>query len=119
MTGPPAARPGIQEAAGAGPRGSEKPEGLSAYVRVVNAAWNGSGYIKRKKADYYVKGGRAFFVCPDQLRLIQSHTANLAAASAAAAGYESIMRTMTLDELAHIPIMRPSLVRIGRSRQAK
>ena len=108
MTGPPVVRPITQEADGAGPRGSAKPGGLSAYVRVVNAAWNGSGYIKRKKADHYVKEARAVFVAPDQLRLIPSHPANLAAASSAASGYESITRTMTLAEMANLPMMRPS-----------
>jgi hypothetical protein len=102
--------PESQEAAGAGPRGSEKPKGLSAYVRVVNAAWNGSGYIKRKKANHYVKEARAVFVAPDQLRLIQGHPKNLAVAESAAAGYESITRTMTLDEQAHLPMMGPSRV---------
>lgn len=107
MTGPWVARPKTQEADGAGPRGSEKPKVLSAYVRVVNAVWNGSGYIKRKKAEHYVKEARAVFVAPDQLRLIQGHPRNLAATASAAAGYESITRTMTLDEMAHLPMMRP------------
>ena len=108
MMGPPAIMPETQEADGAGPRGSEKPKRLSAYVRVVNAAWNGAGYVKRKKADHYVKEARAVFVAPDQLRLIPSHPANRAAASSAASGYESITRTMTLDEQAHLPMIRSS-----------
>ncbi len=108
MIGPPVPRPDSQEADGASPRGNEKPKGLSAYVRVVNAAWNGSGYIKRKKAHHYVKEARAIFVAPDQLRLIQGHPKNLAAGVSAAAGYKSITRTMTLDELTHLPMVRPS-----------
>lgn len=81
----------------------------SPYVRVVNAVWNGSGYIKRKKADHYVKSGRARFVGPDQLRLLEFHPDNIAAASRAAVGYESVERLMTECELAHLPMARPRL----------
>src|SRR5687767_5904444 len=113
MIEPPAVRPATQEAAGAGPRGKETAGKPSRYVRVVNAAWNGSGYVKRKKADKYVKEGRAVFIGSvhhpdrnemiDQLRLIESHPENIRAAASAAAGYEAIKRTMTLEELKHIP----------------
>ena len=94
-------------------------------MRVVNAVWNGSGYIKRKKADFYVKEGRAVFVGSvrhpdrdemiDQLRLIESHPDNVRAATTAATGYESITRTMSLAELAHIPLMRPQIAYTDRS----
>jgi hypothetical protein len=125
MTEPPASRPETQEAAGAGPRGKETAGKLSSHVRVVNSPWNGSGFIKRKKADLYVMKGRAVFVGrvrhPDrdelieQLRLIESHPENIRAAARAAAGYEAINRTMTLEELAHLPVMRPSIAYTDRS----
>jgi hypothetical protein len=125
MSSPPAAQPATQEAAGAGPRGKGTARKLSAHVRVVNAVWNGSGYIKRKKADFYVKEGRAVFVGSvrhpdrdemiDQLRLIESHPDNVRAATTAATGYESITRTMSLAELAHIPLMRPQIAYTDRS----
>jgi hypothetical protein len=113
----PAEPPATQEAAGAGPRGSIKNEGvrLSSHVRVVNAVWNGSGFIKRKKADRFVKEGRAVFVGTDQLRLIESDPRNLAAAAKAAAGYVAIRRTMTLQELKHLPVMRPRIAYTDRS----
>jgi hypothetical protein len=114
----PASRPSPQEAAGAGPRGKKAALKLSPYVRVVNSAWNGSGYIKRKKADRYVKEGRAVFVETDQLRLIESEPRNIAAAAKAAAGYEDIERTMTLDELKHLPVMRPHIAYTDWSVQA-
>jgi hypothetical protein len=94
-------------------------------VRVVNAAWNGSGYIKRKKAEFYVKEGRAVFVGSarhpdrdemiDQLRLIDSHPDNIKAAATAALGYEAIRRAMTIEELSHIPMVRPRIAYTDRS----
>jgi len=107
--------PAPQEAAGAGPRGRSTESKLSSHVRVVNSPWNGSGFIKRKKADRYVKDGRAVFVGTDQLRLIESHQKNLAAATRAGAGYEAIERTMTLEELKHLPVMRPRIAYTDRS----
>ena len=125
MNSPPAARPAIQEAAGAGPRGKTTARRLSSYVRVVNAPWNGSGFIKRKKAEFYVTAGRAVFVGSardphrdeiiDQLRLRESHPDNVRAAKTAALGYNGIRRTMTIEELAHIPMMRQQVAYTDRS----
>jgi hypothetical protein len=125
MNSPPAERSATQEAAGAGPRGKKTARTLSSHVRVVNPVWNGSGFIRRKKADFYVKGGRAVFVGSvrhpdrdemiDQLRLIESHPDNVRAATTAAAGYEAITRTMSLGELAHIPVMRPQIAYTDRT----
>jgi hypothetical protein len=119
MNSPPAGRPRTQEAAGAGPRGKGTARNLSSHVRVVNAPWNGSGYIKRKKAEFYVKEGRAVYVGsarhPDrdemveQLRLLDSHPDNIQAAVTSAVGYEAIERTMTLNELRRIPMMRAQI----------
>jgi len=91
----------------------------------VNAPWNGSGYIKRKKAEFYVKEGRAVFVGTsrhpdrnemiDQVRLIDSHPDNIKAAATAALGYETIRRNMTLDELRHLPMVRPQMAYTDRS----
>ena len=109
MTGPPAARSETQGAAGAGPLGKER-DGRRSAVKVVNPAWNGSGYIRRKTANFYVAEGRAVFVGEDQLRLIESHPKNRAASWRAAAGYERVDRMMTLEELAHLPVVRPGLL---------
>ena len=105
MNSPPATRPVTQEAAGAGPRGKGTPRKLSSHVLVINAPWNGSGYIKRKKAEFYVKEGHAIFVGSarhphrdemiDQLRLIESHPDNVRAAKTAAFGYMAIRRTVS------------------------
>ena len=59
--------------------------------------------------------GRAIFMGTDQLRLIESHPKNLAAAATAAAGYEGVNRTMTLEELKHLPVMRPHIAYTDRS----
>ena len=92
MTGPPAARPATQEAAGAGPRGKQRAPKLSQYVRVVNSVWNGSGFVKRKVADRYVAQQRGAFVDDDrhQLLLDMTHPTNIAAAKQASDGYKSV-----------------------------
>jgi hypothetical protein len=93
LTGPPAARPGTQEARGAGPRSrnTENPN----YVRVLSPVSNGTGIFKREKAEHYVKKGRAEWVGDDQLqlRLLMSHPKNVEAARRARAvdrGYDSV-----------------------------
>jgi hypothetical protein len=58
-------------------------------VQVVNSVWNGSGYIKRKVADYYAGEGRAEWIGSGQLRLVMSHPKNIAAAERAAKAYTS------------------------------
>jgi hypothetical protein len=118
----------LQEAAGAGPRGKSTARRLSSYVRVVNAPWNGSGFIKRKKAEFYLKEGRAILAGSardlnrdqmiDLLRLIDSHPDNVRAAQTAAVGYQAIRRTMTIEELAHIPMMRPQVAYTDHSVRA-
>lgn len=118
MSGPPAVRPETQAAVGAGPLGTER-DGRRSAVKVVNPAWNGSGYIKRKTANFYVAEGRAIFVGEDQLRLIESHPKNRAASWRAAAGYERVHRMMTLEELAHLPVVRPELLITDRSTPAR
>jgi hypothetical protein len=128
LTGPPAATPANQEAAGASPRGKDTARKLSSHVRVIDAPWNGSGYIKRKKAEFLVKEGRAVFVGSarhperdemiDQLRLNNSHPDNIRAARTAAFGYEAVQRTMTIEELPHIPMIRPMMAYTDRSRLA-
>jgi len=93
MTGPPAAGPGAQEARGAGPQSRSIPN--PNYVRVLNPVTNGTGIFKRKKAEHYVKKGRAEWVDDNQLqlRLIMSHPKNIDAAGRAcslARGYDSV-----------------------------
>ena len=105
MTEPPSVWP-IQEAVGAGPLSKMTPR-LPGHIKVVNSVWNGSGYIRRKTALYYVMQGRAEFLADGQLRLIEAHPKNRAAAHRAAKGYEDVRRPMTLDEMAHLPIIKP------------
>jgi hypothetical protein len=115
----PAGMPGEQGAVGAGPLGRAEDGRNSVHVKVVNPVWNGSGYIKRKMANYYVAEGRAEFVGENQLRLIESHPSNKAASWRAAAGYQRVDRIMTRDELAHLPVVRPELLLTDRSRSAR
>ena len=84
-------------------------------MQVVNSIWNGPGTIRRKKAEHYVLTGRAEWVGPEQVRMITLHPENKAAASDAAAGYQGITRTMSLEELAHLPIANPRLAYTDRS----
>jgi hypothetical protein len=70
MIGPPTVSGPIQEAHGASTRSKDAARILSPYVRFVNPVWNSSKrYIKRKKADHYVKEKRGVLVGPaaDQL----------------------------------------------------
>lgn len=119
MTSPPARRPETQGAAGAGPLGMESDGRRSSHVKVVNPVWNGSGYIKRKTANFYAAEGRAEFVGEDQLRLINSHPKNRAASWKAATGYERVHRVMTRAELAHLPVVRPAILLTDRSTRAR
>ena len=92
------------------------PAGKRSYrVKVVNSIWNGTGLIRRKKAEYLVSVGRAEWVGPEQVRMVVAHPENRGAASNAAAGYEAITRTMTLKELAHLPIANPRMAYTDRS----
>ena len=93
MTGSPAVRPETQEARGAGPRSRNTPN--PNYVRVLNPVSNGTAIFNRKKAEHYVKKGRAEWVGDNQLqlRLVMSHPKNIDAAHCARAlalGYDSI-----------------------------
>jgi len=106
MTGPPGTRPEMQGAVGAGPLGETAGKKVSTHVKMVNSVFNGSGYLKRKVAEYYVAEGRAEFVADDQLRLIESHPKNRAAARRAARGYENVTRAMTTAEMKHLPIIQ-------------
>jgi hypothetical protein len=106
MTGPPGVRPEMQGAVGAGPLGERAAKKLSTHVKIVNSVFNGSGYLKRKVAEYYVAEGRAEFVADDQLRLIESHPKNRAAARRATWGYENVTRVMTIAEMKHLPIIQ-------------
>src|ERR1039458_3857447 len=128
MNSSPPERAASQEVAGAGPRDTKAPPELSRHVRVVNPVWNGSGFIKRKVATFYLKEGSAVLVgrvqhpdrdeMIDQLRLLEAHPKNIRAAAEAAKGYQEIERTMTLDELQHLPMMRPRIALTDRDRKS-
>jgi hypothetical protein len=72
--------------------------------KVVNASWNKSPYIKRKKALRLIEEHRAVFLSGDQIRLTD-HPANRAAAKRSAQGYE--MSRLTVEHVAHIPFVNP------------
>lgn len=121
MTGPPLTRPHAREAVGAGPLGETMAQ-KSAWVKVVNAPWNGQGFIKRKVAEFYVKEGRAEIVGSvktidgrrqDLVRMSEFHPKNQAAARRAALGYERVDRQMTRAEMKHVPIIEPRRSRRG------
>jgi hypothetical protein len=114
MSVQPAERPEANVAEGAGLSGQTKGR-TCAYVKVTNPVWNGSGYIKRKTANFYVGEGRAIFVGEDQLRLIESHPKNRAAYWRAAQEYLRVHRTMTRVELSHLPVVRPDVLLTDRS----
>lgn len=94
---PPISWPAIQRAAGASPRGKKTGPKLSSYVRIVNPVWNGSGFIKRKKAIHYVKHHRGAFLDSEcnQLLLDMNHAENIAAARTAANGYNRVNAEFT------------------------
>ncbi len=95
---------------------ANKPGNKGSYrVKVVNSIWNGAGTIRRKKAEYYVSLQRAEWVGPDQVRMLMAHPENRAAAAKAAFGYEAIIRTMTVKELANLPIVRQDIAYTHRS----
>ena len=64
----------------------------SAYVRVVNAVWNGTGHVKRKVANRYLREKRGHFLddACTQMLLDMNHPANIAAAVRASAGYNRV-----------------------------
>lgn len=79
-------------------------------IRILNPTRHGARWTGRNRAERYVRTGRAVFVGLTAIRFIESDPRNIAAtkkASAAAAGYDEIRRTLTVEELAHIPIMNP------------
>jgi hypothetical protein len=86
-------------------------------VRVTNAPWNGgSGYLRRKDADFYVTEGRARWVGEGQLRLIEDHPKNRAAKFRAEQAYASLERRMTPAEK-HYTATARSAARWGRDRK--
>jgi len=89
MTGPPAARLATQEAAAAGvARLAKTTLKLSSRVKIVNSVSNGSGYIRRRDAEFFLAQGRAVhlgkFAGQDHLRLVETHPQNQNAALQAA-----------------------------------
>ena len=79
-------------------------------IRILNPTRHGACWTGRNRAERYVCTGRAVFVGLDAIRFIESDSRNIAAAKKAAdaaAGYDDIRRTLTVEELAHIPIMNP------------
>ena len=121
MSPPGAARPS-QEARGSGARGSQQADANPNYVRVVNPAWNGRPVMRRKDAEHYVSTGRAEWLCnrgqeSDQLRLVESHPRNRAAAAMAATGYGRAAAVMIRkpEELAHVPVLRAGIALTDRS----
>jgi hypothetical protein len=89
---------------------------LSKKIRIVNPIENGSSLTSRARALQYVRAGRAVFVGQNSVRFLDTHPGNQSAREQAAAGYQSIDRGMTVSELAHIPIIRPTSLMVDRTR---
>jgi hypothetical protein len=77
------------------------------YVQVVNSIWNGSRFVKRKRAAHLVSAGRACWVGECQLRLLTSHPKNMEAAARAAEGYHT-PRSANFEELVNLPFTNPT-----------
>ncbi len=79
-------------------------------IRILNPIRHGACWTGRNRAERYVRAGRAVFVSLAAIRFIETDARNIAAAKKAAdaaAGYDDIRRTLTVDELAHIPFVNP------------
>ena len=132
MTGPPAARL-TRNAETVDPSGPKDTPKVSSYVRVTNPARNGPPYLRRKDAEHYVTVGRAVWLrCEgprpervqyaggllvyDQVRLLDSHPKNRAAAVEAAAGYRRAAAVMVRrpEELLHLPVLLPRIALTDR-----
>jgi hypothetical protein len=85
--------------------------GVSSKIKVINSVWNGTGMIKRKVADFYVAEGRAVFVGEGQLRLIESHPKNQAAAARAAAWQQECVPDATTTKFSHAAACFPGGLR--------
>ena len=79
-------------------------------IRILKPTRHRACWTGRNRAERYVRTGRAVYVGPAAIRFIESDARNIAAAKKAAdaaAGYDDIRRTLTVEELANIPIMNP------------
>jgi hypothetical protein len=87
--------PAMRLAAAAGVARSESPAAptvaakLSSRVKIVNSVSNGSGFVRRRDAEFFIASGRAVHagkdaVGRDQIRLFDEHAQNRAAARRAA-----------------------------------
>jgi hypothetical protein len=63
---------------------------MASRVQIVNSVRNGSDWLRRKDADYYVRTGRAIWVADTQIRLTAHHPKNIEAGAAAAFGYDTV-----------------------------
>ena len=105
------------EPLGLAPSATRREVGVSTHVLVTNPVWNtGSGYIKRKVANFFVAEGRAKWVGESQLRLIESHPKNRAAKFRAEHAYLSFERQMTEPEKRYVANAH-SATRWGRDRK--
>jgi hypothetical protein len=79
-------------------------------IRILNPIRHGACWTGRNRAERYVRTGRAVFVGLAAIQFVDSDLRNIAAAKKAAdtaAGYDDIRRTLTVEELAHIPLVNP------------
>jgi hypothetical protein len=103
MSGAPAVRPAITNAAGLIPNGQQRTPESKRYVTVINPFLDGNR-MRRKDAEYYVKQDRAVWLdeAKSQLRLVMSHPANQAVLERAAAEWEALIKPdPSANELAH------------------
>jgi hypothetical protein len=105
------------EPTGQVPSATRREVGVSSRVLVTNPVWNGgSGYVKRKIANFYVSEGRAEWIGEGQLRLVENHPKNRAAKFRAEQVYASLERRLTSAEK-HYAATARSAARWGRNRK--
>lgn len=67
-------------------------QGTSRMVLIVNSVCNDRGMIRRRTADYFVTEGRAVWVGPEQIRLLELHPKNVAAKAEAGKWHNTWVR---------------------------
>jgi hypothetical protein len=101
-TGPPETRPGSAQTAQVDPAGDnqvERTPKLSSRVVVVNPLPSGLHRWRRKDAQHYVSVGRAVWVGPNRIRLVESHPKNRAVILEDAASFHrTVERRLTPTE---------------------
>ena len=82
-------------------------------VYIVNPVPGGACFSSEKRAERYVKTGRAVWATPTSIRFTESdprHQAVLEHSRTTGMGYDRV-GSMTLDQIRHIPVLFPQKLR--------